>query len=318
MISEIPGVRVGHHTDPDAATGCTVIVPPPGTVGACEVRGGGPGSRELALLDPASGVSGPTALLFTGGSAFGLAAADGVMNWCEEQGLGHDTGVARVPIVPAAVIYDLGISGGAARPGPAAGRAAAEAAIAGPHARGSVGAGTGATVGKVRGQAGWMKGGIGAGMATLHDGTRVAAMAVVNAFGDVIDSGGEVIAGARDDDGRSIGAARWSLANPPEHQRLRGGTNTTLACIVTDAEIDKREALQMARMSSGGLGRAISPAMTTIDGDVIFCLATGARPTPHPVLLGIAAAEVLADAIRDAVLSATSIRNVPAAGDDAS
>lgn len=313
MISAIPGVRVGHHTDLDAATGCTVIIPPAGTVGACEVRGGGPGSREIALLDPASGVSGPTALLFTGGSAFGLAAADGVMAWCEEQGLGHDTGVARVPIVPAAVIYDLGLTGGAGRPGPDAGRAAAEAAVEGAHATGCVGAGTGATVGKTRGREGWMKGGVGAAQTTLHDGTRVAALAVVNAFGDIIDAAGEVIAGARDDRGQPIGAARWALENPPEHLRLRGGENTTLACIVTDAVLDKREALQVARMATGALGRAISPAMTTLDGDIVFCLATGARRTYHPVLVGIGAAEVLAEAIRDAARSASGLRGVPAA-----
>ena len=314
MIGEIPGVRVGHHTDPAGRTGCTVVIPPPGTVGACEVRGGGPGSRETALLDPASGVGGPTALLFTGGSAFGLAAADGVVGWCEEHGLGHDTGVAKVPIVPAAVIYDLGIADGASRPGPAAGRAAAEAAREGPHAVGSVGAGAGATVGKARGQAGWMKGGVGSGAVSLHDGTRVAALAVVNAFGDVIDADGSVIAGARGEDGSPVGAARWSLAHPPEHVRLRSGENTTLACVVTDAALDKREALQVARMATGALGRAISPAMTTLDGDIVFCLATGARPA-HPVLVGIGAAEALADAIRDAVRRAEPLGGVPAAGD---
>ena len=155
MVSGIEGVRVGHWTDAAAGTGCTVILPPPGTVGAVEVRGGGPATRETELLAPLSSVHDLTALLFTGGSAFGLDAASGVVRWCEDHGLGHETGIARVPIVPAAAIYDLGITANARRPGPDDGYAACEAAAPGPHAVGSVGAGTGATVGKLRGQAGW-------------------------------------------------------------------------------------------------------------------------------------------------------------------
>ena len=198
MVSEVAGVRVGHWTDQGAGTGCTVVLPPPGTVGGVEVRGGGPATREADLLGPLASVQDVTALMLSGGSAYGLDAAAGVVRWCEERGLGHDTGAARVPIVPAACIYDLGIAADGPRPGPDHGYAACEAAAEGPHAVGSVGAGTGATVGKLRGQDGWCKGGLGAASRRLYDGTVVAALAVVNAWGDVLAEDGTVLAGAFD------------------------------------------------------------------------------------------------------------------------
>lgn len=314
MVSTIAGVRVGHWTDTQAGTGCTVILPPPGTVGAIEVRGGGPATRETDLLGPLSSVSDITALLLTGGSAFGLDAASGVVRWCEEHGIGHETGVTRVPIVSAAAIFDLGFTGNARRPGPDEGYAACAAAAAGPHAVGSVGAGTGATVGKLRGQAGWCKGGLGAAARTLYDGVGVTAIAVVNAWGDVLDERGEVLAGAFDPEHGFLVASARVIDSPPQHPRLAAPTNTTLVCIVTDGRLTKPEATMVARMSHAGMARAVSPVHTPIDGDAAFCLATGARPA-SVFACGVAAAEVAAEAIRDAVRQATPLRGVVTGAD---
>jgi len=311
MVTDVGGVRVGHWTDAEAGTGCTVIIPPPGTVGAIEVRGGGPATRDVEVLAPLSSVGSVTALLLSGGSAFGLDAASGVARWCEERGMGHETGPGVVPIVPTACVFDLGITGNARRPGAAEGYAACEAASEGPHAVGSVGAGTGATCGKLRGQAGWCKGGLGGASRRLHDGVTVAALAVVNAWGDVLDERNEVIAGAFDAEVGFLGAAGRVITHPPEHPRLGAVIdNTTLVCVVTDARLTKTEAAMVARMSHAGMARAISPVHTTIDGDAAFVLATGARPA-GVFPCGVAAAEVVAAAIRDAVRSATSLRGVP-------
>ena len=309
MVSDVAGLRVGHWTDLAAGTGCTVILPPPGTVGAVEVRGGGPATRDTELLAPLASVGEVTALVFSGGSAFGLDAAAGVMRWSEERGLGHDTGLGRVPIVPAACIFDLGITGNARRPGPDDGYAACEAAREGPHAVGSVGAGTGATVGKLRAREGWCKGGLGAGGRRLHDGTVVGALAVVNAWGDVLDARGEVIAGAVAEDGRFAHASERVIDSPPTHPRLAAPEHTTLVCVATDARLARSEAAIVARMAHAGMARAVSPVHTPIDGDAVFCLASGARPA-SVFAVGVAAAEAAADAIRDAVRSATSVRGV--------
>lgn len=310
MVSEVAGVRVGHWTDAEAGTGCTVIIPPPGTVGGVEVRGGGPATRDTDLLAPLASVQDVTALVFAGGSAFGLEAASGAARWCEERGIGHDTGVARVPIVPAACIFDLGVTGNARRPGAADGYAACQAAAPGPHALGSVGAGTGATVGKLRGRAGWCKGGLGAGWRRLYDGTAVAALAVVNAWGDVIDEHGRVIAGAFDPREGFVGAAGRVIAAPPEHPRLAAPGSTTLVCVVTDARLSKADAGAVARMAQAGVARAVSPVHTPLDGDALFCLATGERAA-STFAVGVAAAEAVAAAIRDAVRRATPVGGVP-------
>ena len=309
MVSEVAGVRVGHWTDLAAGTGCTVILPPPGTVGAVEVRGGGPATRDTELLAPLASVGEVTALLFAGGSAFGLDAAAGVMRWSEERGLGHDTVAGRVPIVPAACIFDLGITGSARRPGPDDGYAACEAAREGPHAVGSVGAGTGATVGKLRARDGWCKGGLGAGGRRLYDGIVVGALAVVNAWGDVLDARGEVIAGAVGEDGRFANASARVIDSPPSHPRLAAPEHTTLVCVATDGRLDRGQAAIVARMAHAGMARAVSPVHTPVDGDAVFCLATGERPA-SVFAVGVAAAEAAADAIRDAVRSATSVRGV--------
>ncbi|WP_217912696.1 P1 family peptidase [Miltoncostaea marina] len=313
-MSEVEGVAVGHWTDAGAATGCTVVIPPPGTVGAVEVRGGGPATRDVAILESPSSSAAVSALVFSGGSAFGLDVAGGVARWCEERGLGHDTGAARVPIVPTACIYDLGISGNTRRPGADEGYAACEAARPGPHAVGSVGAGAGATCGKLLAQAGWCKGGLGAGARRLHDGATVAALVVVNAWGDVLDERGEVLAGAWQDGRGFVRAADRVIDSPPVHPRLAAGANTTLACVVTDARLTRAEATGVVRMAHTGMARAVSPAHTVLDGDVAFCLATGARAA-SAFACGVAAAEAVADAIRDAVRSATSLRGVPTGAD---
>ena len=309
MVSEIAGVRVGHWTDAEAGTGCTVVLVPKGTVGSVEVRGGGPATRDVEVLSPLSSVREVTALLLSGGSAFGLDAASGVVRWCEERGIGHDTGAARVPIVPTACIYDLGISGNARRPGREEGYAACEAARPGPHAVGSVGAGTGATVGKLLGTAGWCKGGLGAASRRLHDGATVAALAVVNSWGDVLDESNEVLAGAYDPERGFVGASERVIDSPPTHPRLIAPTNTTLACVVTDGRLTKVEAAAVARMAHAGMARAVSPVHTPLDGDVSFCLATGVVPAT-PFACGVAAAEAVAAAIRDAVRSAVAVRGV--------
>lgn len=311
-LTDVPGVRVGHWTDADAGTGCTVIIPPLGTVGACDVRGGGASTRELALLDPAAGEREVSALVFAGGSAFGLAAADGVMRWCEEQGIGIDTAGARVPIVPAAVIYDLGVSGNLRRPGADDGYAACVAATSAPHAMGSVGAGTGATVGKWNGRSGWCKGGLGAASARLPGGEWVGVLAVVNAFGDVLDESGAVLAGVFAPGKGFLCASRQAFTAAPRHPRLQpaAGSNTTLLCVATDAPVGAGGAGRVARMAQAGAGRAVSPFNTPLDGDVAFCLAPPANGA-DAFVIGVVAADLAAQAVRVAVRAATTVRGVP-------
>ncbi len=313
MLTDVPGIRVGHWTDADAGTGCTAIILPQGTVGGVDVRGGGPASRETDLLQPVATVPLVSAILLTGGSAFGLDAASGVMHWCEEQGLGVDTGIATVPIVSAAALFDLGITGNARRPGAAEGRLAAEAATDGPHAVGSVGAGTGATVGKCHGRDHWCKGGIGTASVRLRSGATVSALVAVNAFGDVLDENGQVLAGAWEN-GRFVDARRALMEEEPRHHRLAEMSNTTLAVIATDARLDKAQCTQVARQAHAGLARAIAPYGTALDGDIAFAVATGATEA-NPIIVGNAAAEMASAAVRDAVRQATSVRGVPTAAD---
>jgi L-aminopeptidase/D-esterase-like protein len=312
MLTAVSGILLGHVTHLADGTGCTVIIPPEGTTGAVDVRGGGAGSRETEAIGPFAGERDVSAILLAGGSAFGLAAASGVARWCEADGRGVDTGAARVPIVPAAVIYDLGLTGNGRRPDEADGEVACQVARSGPHDLGSVGAGTGATVGKVLGQRGWCKGGIGAASCVLHDGVTVAALAVVNAFGDVVDSDGSIIAGAWEGDGW-VDAGVHLRTRPPEHPRLVG-QNTTLAVVATDAVLTRAEAGQVARMAQAGVARAVIPAHTLFDGDVVFALATGTRPG-SVFLCGTVGAEMVADAIRSAVRAASSVRGVPTAAE---
>jgi L-aminopeptidase/D-esterase-like protein len=310
------GFRVGHWTDPDARTGCTVVLPPPGTRGSVDVRGGGTGTRELETLSPLANAEGPTAVLLTGGSAFGLAAADGVMRWCEERELGRPTPAGAVPLVPAAVVFDLVEGESGRRPGPAEGYAACEAAAAGVPERGPVGAGTGAAVGKVLSRARSTHAGVGYAATRLADGTIVAALAVVNAFGDVIASDGALLGSPHDEHGHPIRTAELLSTMPelPEWRDISSEQtgNTTLVCVCTDAFLDKRSTAILARMAGAGIARAVDPVFTPADGDVVFCLSGGPAHSERPAppgpqatwsltVLGTVAATVTAAAIRDAL-----------------
>ncbi|MDR7523548.1 MAG: P1 family peptidase [Armatimonadota bacterium] len=317
-LTDIQGLRVGHATDAVGLTGCTVVLCDGGATASGEVRGAAPGTRETDLLHPSGLVQQVHAVLLTGGSAFGLAAADGVMRYLEERGIGFDAGVARVPIVPAAVVFDLAIRHPRARPDAAMGYAACAAATAGPVEEGSVGAGTGATVGKVLGLAGATKGGVGSWCVRLADGPAVGALAVVNAFGDVTDERtGEVLAGARGPDGRFVRTGDVLLARPPA---VALGTNTTLVVVATDAPLTKAQAWRLAVQGHAGLSRAIAPSHTLYDGDVVFALATGTWPgaplqTADLLRLGEAAAGATAEAVRRGVRAARGLGGIPGLAD---
>jgi L-aminopeptidase/D-esterase-like protein len=299
-MARVAGLRVGHWTDPIGRTGCTVVLCPPGTVGSGEVRGGAPGTRETDLLKPGRLVQEVNAVLLTGGSAFGLGATDGVMRYLEERGIGFDAGVARVPIVPAAVLFDLGVGDPGARPGPDQGYAAClDADRSGPggsEAVGAVGAGAGATVAKLHGPDRAVPGGIGSA-AEDRDGLVVAALAAVNAFGEIVDDDGEVLAGA-------------SPESPEAPQGLAGergqpgptlpGMNTTLVVVATNARLSRERAHLLALAGHEGLLRAIRPAHTMFDGDTVFSLATGEIDAPQATVEELAERAV-AGAIRHAV-----------------
>jgi L-aminopeptidase/D-esterase-like protein len=320
-LTDVDGLAVGHHTRADRPTGCTVVLCPQGATCGVDVRGAAPGTRETDLLAPENLVEQVHAVLLTGGSAFGLDAAGGVMRWLETQGHGYLAGPARVPIVPAAVLFDLWLGGTAPRPGADDGWAACVAAGTAPPAQGSVGAGTGATVGKLFGIARAMKGGI--GTASLRvGGVTVAALMAVNAFGDVVGDDGRVLAGARSADGRSLVHSRDAMLAgawpPPAASGTAGpapdmpGANTTIGIVATDALLTKAQARKLAMLSFHGLARAVQPIAAT-DGDTLFALATGGAAAPAPLtLLGALGAEVVARAIRNAVLAATAVAGPPA------
>jgi len=308
---ELPrGVRVGHHTDLEAWTGCTVVLLPEGTVAAAEVRGGGPGTRESELLTPAANATGVHAVLLTGGSAFGLSAAHGVMEHLAALGIGYAIRGGPVPLVFAAVVYDLPLGDGAVRPRPEDAAAACEAAGTEVR-RGSVGVGTGCTVGKLRGSAGWTKGGFGAATLRVGDAT-VTALAAVNAFGDVLAEDGSVAAGVWTGDGYARTTDLLQAGEWPPRSALR--ENTTLVCVVTDARLDKREAWLVARAGSAGVARTVVPSATAADGDLVVCCATG-EVEADPFVVSALAPEVIAAAVRDAVTSATGAPGCPAASD---
>ncbi|HEV7460510.1 MAG TPA: P1 family peptidase [Solirubrobacteraceae bacterium] len=303
---ELPaGVRVGHHTDRERWTGCTVILPPEGTVASCEVRGGGPGTRESDQLSPASASPGVHALLLTGGSAFGLSAAAGVVRWLAEREIGSPTPVAAVPLVPGAVVYDLFL-GRPEPPDPDDAYAACDAA-APDFERGSVGAGTGCTVGKLLGPDGWTKGGVGAASMRLGD-AIIAAVAVANPFGEVVGADGAVAAGAWRDGAyvRTSELLAEGVPGPPARE------STTLVAVLTDAALSKTQAWLVARAATGGVSRAVHPSATAVDGDVVYVMATGRVPV-EPFAVSALAADVSAAAIRDAVQQATDAPGCPAA-----
>jgi L-aminopeptidase/D-esterase-like protein len=297
-LTDVPGVRVGHATDLEGITGCTVVLCPENTVGGVEVRGGAPGTRETDALRPGTLAGEVHAVVLAGGSAFGLAAADGVARWLEGKGIGFHTGPARVPIVPAAVLFDLGIGDPSARPGPEHGAAACEAATDGTVAEGTVGAGTGATVAKMPDPAFAIKGGI--GTAAIHRGALiVGAIAAVNAVGEVIGEDGQAIASNR--------------APPGAEQRLWRGTNTTLVVVATNGRLTSLGCRRLAAAANDGIARAIRPAHTLWDGDTAFAFATG-EVEASPTEAEGPAADAVAIAIRRAVRSAQGVGGVPGVG----
>jgi L-aminopeptidase/D-esterase-like protein len=313
-LTDVTGLCVGHWTNAEAATGCTVILcGREGAVAGVDIRGGAPGTRETALLDPICTVERIHALLLTGGSAFGLAAADGVVQWLEERSIGYDVGIARVPIVPTAVLFDLPLGRPDVRPDRAAGYAACAAAQTGAVARGCVGAGAGATIGKVAGLKRACKGGLGCASIRTPGGLTVAALAVVNAYGNIHDPAtGQVVAGARrlDAQGRFCGFLDPAplLADRPRPEFA--GTNTTLVVIATDGCLSKSEITKAARMAQDGVARAVRPVHTGLDGDVVFALSCGSKPASVDAV-GTLAADMTALAILDAVYAAESVHGLP-------
>lgn len=306
-LCDVPGVLVGHATDTEGLTGCTAVVFEQPAVVGVDVRGSSPGTRETDRLGPIGAVRPTHALLLTGGSAFGLAAAEGVVRFLEERGVGLDVGVARIPLVSAAVLFDLIVGSPAARPDAAMGYEAASSA-SGKFAEGSVGAGTGASVGKVLGMDRAMKGGIGSASVRLDGGLVVAALAAVNAFGDVRDPrSGEILAGPRLDNGK-LGDTLELL--PEAAARMRWGENTTLGIVATNARLSKPQVNKVAQMAHDGLARAIYPVHTTVDGDVVFTASMG-EVSAVPDVVGSWGAYVMQEAILRAVGVAESVPGIP-------
>lgn len=308
-ITDVAGIEVGHFTDPRRPTGCTVLLAREGAVGGVDVRGAAPGTRETDLLAPGNLVDQVHAVMLAGGSAWGLDAASGAMRWLEEQGVGFDVRVGRLPIVPAAVLFDLLVGDARIRPDAAAGYAACQAASTRRPAEGNVGAGAGAAVGKIFGIGRAMKGGIGTASVTVG-GVTVGALIACNSLGDVIDPDTALpIAGARAPGGRKLLDTRRALLRGVAPQPLLAGTNTTIGVIATDAVITKAQAQRLAQMGHDGLARSINPVHTLSDGDTLFALGTGrVKNSPGMMVLGTMAAEATARAVACAVRAAQGLR----------
>ena len=326
-ITAVAGIRVGHHTLAERPTGCTVIlVDGDGAVGGVSQRGGAPGTRETDLLDTSNVVERVNAIVLSGGSAYGLDAATGVMRYLEERNIGYKTAAGVVPIVPAAILFDLGFGGDAKiRPGADCGYRAAAAAGSGPVQEGNVGAGAGATVGKIGGRVehpgypggrrGPMKAGIGSAAITLANGLVVGAIVAVNAVGDIIDPAtGQVVAGVRNPDGKLADARR--VIREGTIAPVRPGENTTIAVVATNARLTKEQANRLALMADDGMARAINPSHTLGDGDTVFALATGAWDGQANItIVGALAAEALSEAIVRAATQAVASGGLPSARD---
>jgi L-aminopeptidase/D-esterase-like protein len=316
-LTEVHGLKVGHHTLAERPTGCTVIlVDGEGAAGGVSQRGGAPGTSETDLLDPLNMVDKVNAIVLSGGSAFGLDVRQGVVRYLEERNIGWKTRAGVVPIVPAAILFDLGFGGSSAiRPTAECGYKAAASATAGSVAEGNVGAGTGATVGKMRGPS--MKGGIGSAAVTLPNGLVVGAIVAINAVGDIIDpQTGQVVAGVRTEDGKSLADVRKLLRSGALGRAAtpRSGEHTTIGLVATNARLSKTDVNRVALMADDGLARAIVPSHTTGDGDTVFALATGRwEGEASPSLIGALAAEVMAEAIVRGASKAESLNGVPSA-----
>ena len=317
-LTAVDGLKVGSVTLTERPTGCTVIVVDgAGAVGGVSQRGGAPGTRETDLLDPGNMVDKVNAVVLSGGSAFGLDAATGTVRWLEEHGMGWDVRIARVPIVPAAILFDLPVGGNPkVRPTADCGYRAAEAATSGPVQEGSIGAGAGATVGKSGGPNRSMKAGLGSYAMRLPNGLVVGAIVAVNAVGDIIDPDtGRVVAGVRNPDGSFADARKLLRAGGPR-ETPRPGENTTIGLVATNAKLTKADAHRMAIMADDGFARAIFPSHTMGDGDTVFSLATGTWTGEANITqIGALAADVLAQAIVRAATEATGLPNIPAVRD---
>lgn len=319
-ITDVAGIEVGHFTDARRPTGCSVVLTRAGAVAGVDVRGAAPGTRETDLLAPENLVDRVHAITLAGGSAWGLDAATGVMRWLEERGVGFDVRVGRLPIVPAAVLFDILVGDAAIRPDAAAGYAACAAASARRPAEGNVGAGAGAAVGKIFGIDRAMKGGIGTA-SVMVDGVTVGALIACNALGDVVDPDtAQVLAGARAPNGRHLFDTRRALLRGVAPKPLLAGTNTTIGVVATDAVITKVQARKLAQMAHDGLARSINPVHTMSDGDTLFSLGTGASgKTLGMMTLGTMFAEATARAVVNAVRAAQGLRigalHLPSAAD---
>ena len=314
-ITDIPGIKVGHFTDKRRPTGCTVILTEADATAGVDVRGAAPGTRETDLLDPKNLVQQVHAIVLSGGSAFGLDTATGVMKYLEEHGIGYDVGVAKVPIVPAAILFDLTVGDAKIRPDAAAGYEACKNASDKIPMEGNVGAGAGATVGKLFGGNRAMKGGIGTASITLPNGFIVGAIVAVNAVGDIFENG-KMIAGARTADGKKLMGTMNAILRGDNPPPILGGTNTTIGVVATNAKLDKAQCQKIAQMAHDGLARTINPSHTMFDGDTIFSLATGKiEKAANVTLLGALAAEAMAQAVIRAVKAAKSISGFPSASD---
>lgn len=315
-LTAIPGIRVGHATHLEGATGCTVVICPEGTMGGVDTRGGGPGTRETDLLRPLQGMEQVNAVVLSGGSAFGLATADGVMRYLEAHKIGYRAIAGFiVPIVPTAILFDLGTGEPGIRPDAAMGYAACEAATDAPVAQGTVGAGTGACIGRMRGNEFATKGGLGSACIQIDDELVAAALVAVNSVGDVLDEKGQVMAGLRTRDGGGFEGMMNAIRELARvTQRPVTQENTVIGVVATNAKLTKPQVNKVAQMAHDGIARAISPAHTMYDGDTIFALATG-EIEANVSVVGAFAAEAMAAAIRNAVREATSLGGVRALKD---
>lgn len=312
-LRDVPGIAVGHATRGEARTGCSVVLCPDGAVAGVDVRGAAPGTRETDLLRPTALVDRVHAICLAGGSAFGLAAADGVMDYLAQRGIGFETGVRPVPIVPAAIIFDLAVGSPQATPGRDDGYAACRAADAGEGpVEGRVGAGAGATVGKLAGMDRSSPGGIGSSALRLADGSTLGALVVNNAMGNAVARDGRILAGVRGEDGAFVSAVEVALgsgaAPPPLGEAALpppGGTSTVLVVAATDAALDRAQCRRLAELAHDGLARSVSPAHTMLDGDVAFVLSTGRAAAPTglagQLALGAAVVEVVQSAVERSV-----------------
>ena len=311
-ITALDGIRVGHCSDYEGGTGVTAILFERPATGAADITGMATSTRQIDSLDMIHPGTAIHAICLAGGSAFGLDSASGVVRFLEEKGIGFDLVVAKLPIVPTAVIFDLSFMDSGARPTPDMAYRACEDASASPVEQGCIGAGTGATCGKIRGVVSATKSGLGSSIVQGADGVNVGALVVANPFGDILDEEGRIIAGARDESG--FIDSRSVIAGGEVRTRFGAQGNTTLCVLATDARMDKVMAMQVARMAGHGLSRHIIPYNTPFDGDIVFCMSTGDR-IAHPLHLGVLGAQAAKEALLNAVRHARSMGGIPACSD---